>query len=272
VASDPFKIRDHVPAFDAIVQEIRARSVHARQTLRCALDVAFGQGSDERLDLFFPEGMTSRRPIHLFVHGGYWRMFSKDDYSYVADTVTEAGSIAAIVDYTLMPKVRMATLVDQVRRAADWLLENAASFDGDASNLTISGHSAGAHLAAVLLSNRVAKIRRALLLGGLYDLEPLRGSFLQAEIGLTEEEVSRFSPLNLSFPVSLDVRLLVGEIETSPFHAQAQRFRTHLSARGSNASLQCLAGADHMSSVRDLGVSTSQAGLILRSLCCHNAA
>ena len=193
-------------------------------------------------------------------------MFSKDDYSYVADTVTAAGGIAAIVDYALMPKVRMATLVDQIRRAAEWLSDNAVSFDGDGSNLSISGHSAGAHLAANVLSSDTTAIRKALLLGGLYDLEPLRSSFLQAEIQLTDEEVSRFSPLALPFPVSLDVRLLVGEIETLPFHEQAQKFRTHLSERGSAVSFERLAGADHMSSVRDLGVPTSQAGSMLSTL------
>ena len=121
-----------------------------------------------RLDLFFPPERSGPLPVHLFVHGGYWRMFSKSDYSYIADTITRAGAIAVIVDYALMPSVRMATIVEQATRAKRWVLTNIRSYGGDPDQFTISGHSAGAHLATFLFSGaRIpSRVRAALLLGG----------------------------------------------------------------------------------------------------------
>jgi arylformamidase len=111
----------------------------------------------------------------MFVHGGYWRAQSKDRYAFVADTVTEAGAIAALIDYTLMPKARMAGLVDQTRWAALWLKTKASSFGGDPAAFSVSGHSAGGHLASYLFARgqheaQAAPIARsALLVSGLYD-------------------------------------------------------------------------------------------------------
>jgi len=132
--TDPFRIRGHVPEFDAIVSEIKARSASTRARLRMR-EIAYGDGASETVDVFYPDGISDRRPVHMFIHGGYWRMFSKRDYSYVADTITGTGAIAIIVDYALMPHVRMEVLVDQVRRAKQWVLENIASHGGDASRL-----------------------------------------------------------------------------------------------------------------------------------------
>ncbi|TGU67257.1 alpha/beta hydrolase, partial [Mesorhizobium sp. M1C.F.Ca.ET.144.01.1.1] len=97
-----------------------------------------------------------------------------------ADTVTSAGAIAVIVDYALMPSVRMATIVDQIRRARQWIDDHIASYGGDPDQLTVSGHSAGAHLATMLFGghSRPSGIKGALLLSGIYDLRPLQESFL----------------------------------------------------------------------------------------------
>jgi arylformamidase len=198
----------------------------------------------------------------MFIHGGYWRMFSKRDYSYVADTITAAGAIAVIVDYALMPKVRMATIVEQVRRARDWVAGNIAAFGGDASRLTVSGHSAGAHLSTLLFDEveTPSGIRGAMLLGGLYDLKPLQSSFLQAEIGITDREVADFSPVDHVHDPDVAVDILVGAEETPPFHAQADTYARRIQSQGLQVSRLSLAGENHMSSVRALGIAASTAG------------
>jgi arylformamidase len=233
-----------------------------------AADIAYGQGPSERLDLFFPEGASSNPPVHMFVHGGYWRMFSKRDFSCIADTITDAGAIAAIIDYALMPTVRMAALVEQVRLAARWIGGNMGDYGGDAARLTVSGHSAGAHLCTFLFEEGQAPLgmRSALLLGGLYDLKPLQSSFLKDEIALTDEEVGQFTPLGQRHQPGVAVSMLVGERETAPFHAQAASFADHLARQGLTVSSVTLAGADHMSSVRDLGLPESEAGRALTGL------
>jgi arylformamidase len=260
--ADPFRIRAHVADFDDIVSDIVARSAATRATLPMVADVAYGADPTETVDLFFPDRPRSGLPVHMFIHGGYWRMFSKRDYSYVADTVTAAGAIAVIVDYALMPKVRMATIVDQVRRARNWLRDNIAEFGGDAARLTVSGHSAGAHLSTFLFNEGASPsgVKAAMLLGGLYDLKPLQSSFLQAEIGITDKEVADFSPMDLVHDPHVAVDILVGAEETPPFHGQADSFASRVRSQGLRVSGLSLAGENHMSSVRALGIGASTAG------------
>jgi arylformamidase len=261
---DPFRIRGHVPDFDMVVADLVSRSAATRERLPMT-EAAYGDGPSETLDIFVPPGAVGPLPVHMFIHGGYWRMFSKRDYSLIAETVTEAGAIAVVVDYGLMPGVRMATIVDQVGRAKQWVLDNIAAFGGDPSRLTVSGHSAGAQLAAMLFRADGAQsgIQAALLLGGLYDLAPLQKSFLQAEIGLTDEEVRRFTPLHQTYDTGTSVSVLVGSRETPPFHNQAGAFTKLLGCQGLDVSYRLIVGRHHMDSVRDLGDSSSLAGIEL---------
>jgi arylformamidase len=265
--SDPFRIRNYVADFDDIVAEIRRRSEEARATIPMVADVAYGFDATETVDLFFPEGPREGLPVHMFIHGGYWRMFSKRDYSYVARTVTDTGAIAVIIDYALMPAVRMATIVDQVRRAKHWVVDDIAGYGGDPDCLTVSGHSAGAHLATMLFDDdaRPSGLKGALLLGGLYDLKPLQDSFLASEIAITDEEVERFTPLTHQFDASVKVDVLVGEDETPPFHAQARAFAKHLNNQRLLTSQSSLAG-NHMSSVRDLGMAGTAGAKALENI------
>ncbi|TIM36260.1 MAG: alpha/beta hydrolase [Mesorhizobium sp.] len=264
--NDPFRIRDHVADFDQIVQDIVHRSEAVRATIPMTADIAYGPDQTDTIDLFFPPGKRSGLPVHMFIHGGYWRMFSKRDYSYVAATITQAGAIAVIVDYALMPKVRMATIVDQVRRAKQWVLAHIADHGGNAADLTVSGHSAGAHLSTFLFNSEPSNVRAALLLGGLYDLKPLQNSFLANEIAITNEEVARFTPLAYRHDLKTRAMVLVGANETPPFHQQADRFKEHLLQQGSPVTSLVLANRNHMDSVRDLGMPRSQAGDCLTKL------
>lgn len=253
---DLFRTRDHVADFDNYVAEYERRSAETRARLPAKFDVAYGEMPQEKLDLFFPTDERPDRPVHMFIHGGYWRMFSKNDFSFVAETIVAAGAIAVVIDYTLMPAVRLADVVHQVRKARRWVSDNIGAYGGDAAYLTVSGHSAGAHLATFLFdeSEMPSPVTGALLLGGIYDLKPLQYSFLQPLIELTDDEVRRFSPLALRFSPKAKATILFGEHETAPFRDQATAFAMRLRDGGSTVSLSALKAADHMSSVRDLGV------------------
>jgi arylformamidase len=273
MATDLYRTRDHVPEFDALVAEYGSRSEATRRSLRMAT-LAYGPGPDETLDLFFPAETRPDMPVHMFIHGGYWRIFSKRDFSFVADTVTAAGAVAVIVDYSLMPAVRLAEIVRQIRAAKRWLLMHAREHGGDPARLTVSGHSAGAHLASLLMTRGEAPsgVRGALLLSGVYDLAPLQTSFLEPLIGLTDAEVAAFSPLTQHFAPGAETVILHGERETPPFHEQARALASRLDADGCRVSVKSLAGADHMSAVRDLGIPGSEAGRALTELIRRSAA
>lgn len=265
---DPYRIRDHVADFDAVVADIRARGAQTRSAVSMQANVAYGEDPTETVDLFFPSSPRPALPVHVFIHGGYWRMFSKEDYSCVAETVTQAGAIAVIVDYALMPAVRMAKIVDQVRRAKAWVVANIADYGGDPARLTVSGHSAGAHLSTFLFNDpeTPSGVGAALLLGGLYELQPLQSSFLHAEIAITDDEVARFSPMRHRHDAHTRVVVAVGELETQPFHQQAKAFREVLAGQGLSVAQHQVPSRNHMDSVRDLAIPGSDAGACLTAL------
>lgn len=271
---DPFRIRAHVRDFDAIAEDYQRASDGARRRWRTARDIAYGDTGDERLDLYFPDGGGANRPVHLFIHGGYWRADCKENYGFIANTICSAGAIAAILDYALMPRARMATLIGQVRRAASWLAAHAQGFGGDPDMLSASGHSAGAHLASYLTAwglresrgVHLAPVRSLLLISGLYDLEPISRSFLQSEIHLTPDEIEAWSPLQSIPQPATSIAIAVGTRETLPFHTQAVAFWHHLAANGPSASVRTVRGVDHMSIVRDLGSPGTEMADLLASL------
>jgi arylformamidase len=265
LTKDPFRNRDHIDNFDALIEDYKIRSSATRASTNMLGGVAYGTGASERVDLFFPKGPGGKCPVHLFIHGGYWRMFSREDFSFVADTITSAGAIAAIMDYDLMPEARMGKIVSQVQQAIQWLADNIGTYNGDITRFSISGHSAGAHLATFAFCESAGSFRpgRALLLSGIYDLKPLQSSFLQPLINLTDQEVSAFSPLRHRHETGTRVTAAFGERETDPFKTQGNDFVEHLARQGMHATAQMLRGADHMTAVRDLGIPESEAGELL---------
>lgn len=269
--SDPFRIRSHVREFDLLTAGYQQSSEQARARWRSAINISYGGHPDERLDLFFPNKDGGPKPIHLFIHGGYWRANIKDDYAFIAETVCRAGAIAAVADYSLMPAARMATLVAQVRRAAFWLHANAEDFGGDKNALSASGHSAGAHLAAYLAAHglkeercALAPIRSLLLVSGIYELEPITQSFLQTEIGLTRDEIAEWSPINAALVGKTDVTIAVGGDETAPFHSQAMAFSRHLRKQAVRERLVTLPALNHMTIMRDLGCPETATAKLLK--------
>jgi len=235
VSLDPFHIPSHVPGFDALVAGYEAASEATRAKLRSLLNVPYGEGPDEKLDLFFAEeAHGGSRPIHLFIHGGYWRAQSKDRYAFVADEVTAAGAIAAIIDYSLMPRARMATLVGQAPRRA---LARRARRDirRRREGAEHGGRSAGGHLASYLFSRGPREadgaplVRSALLTSGLYDLVPLANSFLQREVRFTE--IAPWSPVASRPSAGVAVTLITAGAETAPFHEQMSAYPTCCAAQ-----------------------------------------
>jgi arylformamidase len=271
---DPFRIRAIVPAFDAIAADYVSASAATRQRHRHMLDIAYGAEPRQKLDLFFPDVRNGPAPVHIFIHGGYWRANDRENYHFVADGVLAAGAIAIIVEYTLMPGARMAQLVSEVRQAALWVGSHIAEHGGDPDRISASGHSAGAHLASYLAALAphehgfpATPIRSLLLVSGIYDLRPIAESFLQAEIGLTPDEINEWSPFEATQAPDTPVTLVVGKTETEPFHLQAQDFAFAAEKRGAPVERLTIPDHDHMTIVRDMGVVGSRmAGLVAEAI------
>jgi arylformamidase len=251
--------REAVPDYERYFAHWAATSDTARRTLRQCLNISYGAGGDDRLDIFMPE--TGRLfPVQVFFHGGYWRALGKDDFSGIALALVPAGAVVVIVEYTLCPRVNLDELVEQCRRAVAWTADNIASFGGDPSRLYVSGHSAGGHITAMMTAtdwtshgNAKVKLGGACAVSGLFDLEPIAlASFLQSDLRLTPDQVLRNSPLRLIAPSAVPLILSVGENETSEFHRQSSSYAKAWRAAGNRVDEVRAAGRHHYSIIDSL--------------------
>lgn len=235
-------------------------SARTRETLPARLDLRYGPRPGETLDVFLPEG-RGPWPVHVFVHGGYWRSFDKQDFSFVARGLQPAGVLVAVINYALVPTVDMDELVQQVRASVAWLHRNVGALGGDPGNITVSGHSAGGHLTAMLMATDWRSfaglpadvVKAGCGVSGLYDLEPIRLSYLNQTLGLTMETARRNSPVHLVPAAAGPLLLPVGEKEGDEYHRQTEWLAAAWRRRGLPVEVMDMAGHDHFSIITELG-------------------
>jgi len=186
------------------------------------LDLAYGPGRFETLDLYRPASI-GRAPIWVFIHGGYWQASDKIQHAQFAQGLLDAGFAVAMPNYGLAPDTPLEASIAQTVAALAFLVREAEALDLDASRLHVSGHSAGAHLAAMALAQPdCPQIDSALLLSGLFDLKPLGHLPIGRLLGLDDvERAARLSPLGRPRPPVRNLALAVGEGESEAFKQQS---------------------------------------------------
>ncbi len=197
-----------------------ARAAHIHRA-----DVRYGKGSMEALDIF--PAKKPNAPVVVFIHGGYWRSLDKADHSFIAPAFTNQGACVVIPNYALCPAVTVPDIVLQMVKALAWTWNHIATYGGDPSRITVIGHSAGGHLATMLLACDWAAydpnlpvdlVKNAMSISGLYDLEPVMNTpFLKDTLKLTPEQVSLASPAWLPKPKGRRLYSLVGGDESAEF-------------------------------------------------------
>lgn len=221
-----------VPDYAEHLQKWAQASAYTRQQAACTLDVAYGEGDKETLDVFHTAAPGA--PVLVYIHGGYWRALDKSDQSFVAPVFTASGAVVVVPNYALAPAVTLEHITLQLVKAVEWVWRHAAELGADASRIVVAGHSAGGHLAAMMLSCRWKQVaddlpaqlvQGALSVSGLYDLEPLRHTpFLQTDLQLTPASVRRLSPAFFPRPKGKLVTV-VGADESASFIRQNQLIR-----------------------------------------------
>ena len=221
-------------------------SAAARASQACTLDVPYGGGVGEALDIFpaakvlakvSAKGASRGAPVLVFIHGGYWRSLDKADHSFVAPAFTARGACVVVPNYALCPGTRespvtLPHIALQMARALAWVHDHIAEHGGDPSRITVAGHSAGGHLAAMLLAciwPRVGAhlpanlVRNALSVSGLHELESIRRApFLQQSLRLTPAQVARCSPAWFPAPAQGALYAVAGADESPEFERQAK--------------------------------------------------
>ena len=172
-----------------IVADWEARSARLRAQYKASMDLRYGPAERNRID-FFPARREA--PLLAFIHGGYWQARSKEIFSFIAEGPLAWGINVALIGYTLAPQKRLDGIVAEIRAAIEWLSANLGMLGGDSRRLFTSGWSAGGHLTAATIEHPA--VAGGLAISGIFDLEPMRLSYINGKLRLDEDEARRNSP------------------------------------------------------------------------------
>lgn len=250
-----YDVEKSVPDFTVYVDSAVSNSARARSELPCKLTVPFGPTLAEHVDIF--PAAQPNAPILLFIHGGYWRLLSSKEFSFVAYGPVSAGVTVVVTNYELCPKVSIDEIVRQSRAAVAWVYNNAESFGGDRHRLYVSGHSAGGHLTAMLMATEWQRdyglpadiIKGGCAISGLFDLMPFPYSWIQPALQLTWDQVLRNSPLRHLPQQAGPLIVTYGEDESTEFHRQSQDFLAAWRAQGLTGEYLPLPGMNHFTAI-----------------------
>jgi arylformamidase len=243
------------------IQRWQSHSAQARAQQACLLDVPYGKAAAETLDIF-PAG-GSGQAVLVFIHGGYWRSLDKADHSFVAPAFTRQGVCVVVPNYALCSVGSSTTIEDitlQMVRSLAWVHRHIDQYGGDPARMTVVGHSAGGHLAAMMAACEWERwdaalpkqvVRNAMGISGLYDLAPVMHSpYLQADIQLTPAQVQRASPAYFAQPRAPLVAVCGGD-ESDEFLRHNQLIETAWGTRHVPVR-EAMLGCNHFSIIEKL--------------------
>ncbi|NWT06325.1 KFA formamidase, partial [Mionectes macconnelli] len=234
-----------------------AGTERARASAQTSLHVPYGKGDGEKLDIYFPTDHSGNFPVLVYIHGGYWQCLSKDKSGFAAPPLVSQGVAVVAVGYDTAPKGHMDTMVLQVRRCLAFLVEQYPGIRG----IYLCGHSAGAHLAAMVLFTDwtefhvVPDIKGAVLVSGVYDLEPILHTYVNDALNMSWEVAQRNSPMRHitpAVPAACEVLVVVAQHDSPEFRRQSKEYSQALRAAGWSVSLLDLAGMDHFDVIEKL--------------------
>ena len=261
---EQYNNRARIPEHPAILAHWFEASTRARERHTDMVERAYGSAPRERLDAFPARAPAS--PVFVYLHGGYWRALDKRDQSFVAPPFVEAGAMVVLPDYALCPAVTVEHIVLQTVQALAWVHRHAAEYGGDPGRIVVAGHSAGGHLATMLLAcdwRAVAPdlpadlVKAALSISGVYELEPLRHApFLAADLCLTADSARRLSPAFMPAPRGPLVAVVGGD-ESEEFQRQTALIAQAWGAR-SVVATETVAGRNHMDVLHELAAPQSR--------------
>ena len=241
-------ITPYLAAYAALSAAARARH-ETQENLR------YGPAADHVLD-YFPAGPNA--PLHIFIHGGYWQALSHRDGAAQAPGLVRAGHAFATLNYTLAPGARLGQMVAECRDALIWLAGQASTLGFDPQRITLSGHSAGAHLAAMVTAGHGAALAAAgmtitdqILISGVFDLEPIAETPVNDPLQLTGDEIATLSPMRLTPPEDIHTRVTVADRDTPEFIRQSRAYAEMLRKAGRPVSFDLQRGRHHFDIILD---------------------
>ena len=245
---------DIVAGWDRRSAEMRARySDH--------LDLRYGPRERNRIDFL---KAADGGPTLLFIHGGYWQMRAKEAFTLFAAGPMAHGINVALIGYTLAPDATLDEIVAEIDRGLDFLAEQLPDLGGDARRIVVSGWSAGGHLTAMALAH--PKVKAGIGISGIYDLEPIRHSYLNVKLKLDEAMSRRNSPMMQAGGPMKPLALVAGSGELPLLRRQTADFAGHRAKYGLPVTYEEIPGADHFSVMDELLSPTGRITTLIRQL------
>ena len=225
------------------------------------LDLGYGPRERHRFDLI---KVADGGPVLLLIHGGYWQMRSKDFFTCFAAGPIAHGINVAAIGYTLAPDATLDDIVGEIHAGVDALVDQAGALGIDAGRIVVSGWSAGGHLTATTLSH--PKVKGGVAISGIYDLEPIRASYLNEKLQLDEAMSKRQSPLMQGAGPNKPLALVVGSAELPILRQQTADLAVHRIQHGRPVSYEEIPGADHFSIMAELEKPDGRITMLIRDL------
>ncbi|MGH1480328.1 MAG: alpha/beta hydrolase [Geminicoccales bacterium] len=256
-----YNLRAGRPDYDVtVIPDWTIRSEQARKRLSGKIDVRYGDGEKQKLDLFTSGDPAA--PLIVYFHGGYWQRGDKSIYSFLAVPFTEHGVNVAIIGYDLCPSVTITQISEEAREALAYLWNNAAELGINRERITVMGHSAGGHITEMMMGTDWpvygADLPKTLIQSGipispLSLLEPVRLTSLNDNVRMDAEEAAAESPM-LNHPPATDAPqlLVVGGRETAEFHRQALMYQDAFATDQRKIDLYVVPDVDHFDEINVL--------------------
>ncbi len=258
-----YNLRIRHPDYKTYFERYRKESEKARHDFSCEIDLPYGDGPNMSLDIF-PQA-KGLNPVCLFIHGGYWRAMDKELFSYPATGLSETSVVFVSINYALAPDISLDGIVEQCRESVLWIHRNAAFYGGDPNRIHITGHSAGGHLTAMMLSTNWSqrgagslKLAGGIAISGMFDLLPLIKTSINDDIKLDREAALRNSPIEFLPEDCPPLITAVGAGETNEFLRQSREYAETWNSKGGQAQFMPIPGLHHFDVVLEMGRAGSE--------------
>ena len=245
---------DMVAGWDRRSAEMRARYADH-------LDLRYGPRERNRIDFL---KAADGGPTLLFIHGGYWQMRSKEAFTLFATGPMAHGINVALIGYTLAPDATLDEIVAEIDRGLDFLAEQLPVLGGDPKRIAVSGWSAGGHLTATALAH--PKVKAGMAISGIYDLEPIRHSYLNVKLKLDEAMSRRNSAIMQAGGAMKPLSLVAGSAELPLLRKQTADFACHRAKYGLPVTYEEIPGANHFTIMNEMTSPTGRITTLIRQL------
>ena len=245
---------DQVENLQELFIQREAISRQARSNLSAQLNIPYGQGKNQTLDVFSNDDKPNNGAVQVFIHGGFWHSLNAKDFSFISNGFCPDGSVTVVIDYPLFPDTDFQHLIESCQKAIQWIYEKADTLDIDRKRIHISGNSAGGHLVTLLMKRDWPEkfglpldlIKGGCSISGIYDLTPVMYSSKNEILNLSPEDVERFSPIRQIPEEASELLFFVGSEETSEFLFQQEEIQQCWQEAGLQSSAEVCPGKNHI--------------------------